>query len=91
MTTHDAIHFGPRLIGTPTGKLRAALLIKPNASIESAKPLIGEPGAVYARALEQHEILRKTLSYFGVETIVVEPTGEDPWETAVCDAARSSV
>jgi dimethylargininase len=86
MTTNDAIHFGPRLVGTPTGKLRAALLIKPNASIESAKPLPGEPGAVYARALEQHEILRKTLAYFGVETIVAEPRGEDPWETAVCDA-----
>ncbi|HEY5340431.1 MAG TPA: hypothetical protein VIK27_05335 [Candidatus Aquilonibacter sp.] len=85
--TNDAIHFGPRLVGTPTGKLRAALLIKPTASIERALPLPGEPGAVYPRALEQHEILRKTLAYFGVETIVVEPRGEDPGETAVGDAA----
>jgi dimethylargininase len=87
MKTNEAIHFGPRLVGTPTGKLRAAMLVRPAASIESAVPLPGEPGAVYTRALEQHEILRKTLAYFGVETVVVEPAGEDPWETAVCDAA----
>ena len=84
MTTID---FGPRLIGTPTGRLRAAVLVKPTASLEHATPLPGEPGAVYARALEQHEILRKTLAYFGVETIVLEPRGEDPYETAVGDAA----
>jgi dimethylargininase len=87
MTSNDAIHFGPRLVGTPTGTLRSALLIKPTASIERAAALAGEPGAVYARALEQHEIFRKTLAYFGVDTVVVEPRGEDPWETAVGDAA----
>jgi len=84
MTTID---FGPRLVGTPTGKLRVAMLMKPAATLEHAKPLPGEPGAVYARALEQHEILRKTLAYFGVETIVLEPRGEDPYETAIADAA----
>ncbi|MDE2481172.1 MAG: hypothetical protein KGN02_03155 [bacterium] len=87
MTTKDAIHFGPRLVGTPTGKLRAAVLVKPTASIEQANPLPGEPGAVFARTLEQHEILRKTLEYFGVETIVLEARGEDPYESSVADAA----
>jgi dimethylargininase len=86
MVTKDA-HFGPRLIGTPTGKLRAALLVRPTASLESATPVQGEPGAVYGRALEQHDILRKTLEYFGVETIVVEPRGDDPYETAAVDGA----
>src|ERR1700758_337368 len=86
MTTKD-IHFGPRLIGSPTGKLRAAALVRPTPAIESAIPLQGEPGAVYARALEQHDILRKTLEYFGVETIAVEPRGEDAFESAVVDAA----
>lgn len=84
--THP-IHFGPRLVGTPTGKLRAALLVRPTAAIESARPLHGEPGAVYARALEQHDILRKTLEYFGVEAIVVEPRGDDAYEAAVTEAA----
>jgi dimethylargininase len=84
MTTID---FGPRLVGTPTGKLRVAALMKPDATFEHATPLSGEPGAVYTRALEQHEILRKTLVYFGVETIVLEPRGEDPYETAIADAA----
>lgn len=85
--TKDAIHFGPRLVGTPTGKLRAAVLVKPTASIEQARALPGEPGAVYARTLEQHEILRKTLEYFGVETIVLDAQGEDPYEAAAADAA----
>ena len=83
----QSIHFGPRLIGSPTGKLRAALLIRPTANIEAAAPLHGEPGAVYVRALEQHEILRKTLEYFGAETIVLEPRGEDPYEAAVANVA----
>jgi dimethylargininase len=86
MTT-DAIHFGPRLVGTPTGKLRAALLVRPAIAIEAAAPIQGEPGAVYARALEQHEILRKTLAFFGVETIVLDTHSDDPHESAVADAA----
>jgi hypothetical protein len=38
MTT---INFGPRLVGTPTGKLRAAMLMKPTATLEQAKSLPG--------------------------------------------------
>ncbi len=87
MTTKDAIHFGPRLVASPTGTLRAAALVRPSASIERARTLPGEPGAVYARALEQHEILRKTLAYFGVETIAFEPRGDDPHESSIADAA----
>ncbi|MBV8116873.1 MAG: hypothetical protein JOZ01_02780 [Candidatus Eremiobacteraeota bacterium] len=87
MATKEGVHFGPRLIGSPTGTLRAAALVRPNRSIERAKPLPGEPGAVYARALEQHEVLRKTLAYFGVETIVLDPHGDDAYEASVADAA----
>jgi dimethylargininase len=72
---------------SPSATLRAAVLVKPTASIESATPLHGEPGAVYARTLEQHEILRRTLAFFGVATTVLEPRGEDAYESAVCDAA----
>jgi dimethylargininase len=86
-TTHAGVHFGPRLVATPTGRLRAALLVQPSPAIESAAPLIGEPGAIYARALEQHNVLRTTLEYFGVKTTVVEPRGADPYETAVADTA----
>ena len=85
--TKDAIHFGPRLVGSPTGTLRSAMLVRPTASIERATAIPGEPGAVYARTLEQHDILRKTLEYFGVETLVLEPHGEDPNEAAAVDAA----
>lgn len=85
--TKEAIHFGPRLIGSPTGTLRAAALVRPTPSIERARPLPGEPGAIYGRALEQHEILRKTLEYFGVATIVTESTSDDPYDCAACDTA----
>lgn len=87
MTTKAAPHFGPRLIGSATGTLRAAILVRPSRAIENAKPLPGEPGTVYSWALDQHTILCKTLEYFGVETVVLDSHGEDPYETSACDAA----
>jgi dimethylargininase len=87
MASKSAPHFGPRLIGSPTGTLRAAVLVKPNRAIERSKPLPGEPGTVYPWALEQHAILRKTLEYFGVETIVVDAHAEDAYEVSITDAA----
>lgn len=87
MTTKAAPHFGPRLIGSPTGTLRAAMLVRPSRAIERAKPLPGEPGTVHQWALDQHAILCKTLSYFGVETVVMDSHDEDPYETSVCDGA----
>lgn len=85
--TKDAIHFGPRLVGSPTGTLRVAAVVPPTAAIERARALAGEPGAVFTRALEAHEILRKTLEYFGVDVIVIASGGDDPYDSAVCDAA----
>lgn len=87
MTTKAAPAFGPRLIGSPTGTLRAAMLVRPSRAIERAKPLPGEPGTVHQWALDQHAILCKTLAFFGVETVVMDSRDEDPYETAVCDAA----
>src|SRR5262249_54135730 len=87
MTTKAAPHFGPRLIGSPTGTLRAALLVRPSRSIERAKPLPGEPGAVHAWALDQHAILCKTLAYFGVEVVVLDAHTDDPYEASACDGA----
>jgi dimethylargininase len=87
MTAHHNVGFGPRLVATPTGRLRAALLVRPSPEIETAVPLIGEPGAVYAWALEQHHVLRTTLEYFGVEVTVVDARGPDPYETSIGDAA----
>lgn len=82
-----AFDFGPRLVGSPTGTLRMAAMVKPTAAIGDARPMHGEPSAVYTRALEQHDILRKTLEYFGVQVAVFEPHGNDPYEVAVADAA----
>jgi N-dimethylarginine dimethylaminohydrolase len=85
--SNTSVHFGPRLVARPTGSLRAAALVRPPAAIENAKPMIGEPSAIYARALEQHDVLCKTLAYFGVEVSVSESAGEDPYEVAAADAA----
>lgn len=87
MTTGTAAHFGPRLIASATGTLRAALLAAPSASIENARTLPGEPAPVYTRAREAHAVLRKTLEYFGVECVVLDPVGDDPFDVSVCDAA----
>jgi len=85
--TKGSVHFGPRLIGSPTGRLRGALMVAPSANIERATPLPGEPGVVYSRALEQHAVLRKTLQFYGVETVVLDFRGEDAYESSVADAA----
>lgn len=87
MTTHASIRFGPRLAVTATGRLRSVLLVKPNASLETAAAISGEPGAIYARALEQHAVLRSTLEYFGVETFVLETHSNDAYEASAADAA----
>lgn len=87
MTTHHGVAFGPRLVASATGRLRAAVLVRPSSAIERGSPLRGEPGAIYERALEQQAVLCKTLEYFGVQTTVVEPHGSDPYEPGAGDAA----
>ena len=86
MTT-EQVHYGPRLVAHPTGALQAAVLVAPQAAIENALPLQGEPAASYARAVMQHGILVRTLQYFGVETHVLTPPSDDPLSTAVGDTA----
>jgi dimethylargininase len=85
--TERHVAFGPRLVSSPTGRLRAALLVRPSPNIENAAPLPGEPGTVYPRALEQHAVFCATLEYFGVEAIPVDPRGADPYEASAGDAA----
>lgn len=87
MTTHHALGFGPRLIASPTGRLRAAILVKPAGAIERGKVLPGDPGVVYVRAFEQHAVLCETLEYFGIEAIALDARGPDPCEVAAGDAA----
>jgi len=87
MSAHGKIGFGPRLVENPTGALRSAILVKPNAAIERVRPLSGEPGAIYERACEQHNVLRSTLEYFGVDTISFESHVGDAYEISAGDAA----
>ncbi|MGH7737579.1 MAG: hypothetical protein ACREMP_06905 [Candidatus Tyrphobacter sp.] len=86
MTT-SAVSFGPRLVGSPAGTLRAALVARPSVRIERASPLIGEPGAIFGRAIEQFDVLVRTLRYFEVAVTVVEAGEEDPLACAVADDA----
>lgn len=81
------VSFGPRLIGNPTGALRAAVLVAPPKAIEEARPLPGEPNAFQPRAAAQLGILSNTLAYFGCEVTQLEPHTNDPYASAVSDAA----
>ncbi len=85
--TRAAVAFGPSLVAAGTARLRSAVLVRPNPEIERTGARIGEPGAIYARALEQHEVLQSTLEYFGVETIVLGSHASDPYEVSVGDSA----
>lgn len=85
--THAAVEYGPRLVGTPTGTLRSAVLVRPSQRIELATPRDGEPGAVFTRAVEQHEVLGRTLRSLGVDVSVVEPYSDDPDAVTVAEAA----
>jgi dimethylargininase len=87
MTARGGIQTGPELVVSATGTLRTALLTRPSPAIERASSLAGEPGPIYARVLEQQAILQSTLEYFGVETIVIDPGGDDAYEAAAGDAA----
>jgi dimethylargininase len=89
MSAHNrhAVNYGPRLVATATGRLEAAVLVRPTRAIERAAPIAGEPGAIYTRALEQHGVLCEALKYHGVAVDVVEAGGTDPYETGAADAA----
>jgi N-dimethylarginine dimethylaminohydrolase len=84
-----SVRFGPRLVTQPTANLRAALVVRPSIAIADAKPLQGEPSAICARALNQHDVLVRTLNYCGVETIVLDGNSvkSDPLDCAVANAA----
>lgn len=87
MTHQQTMDHHEQLLGTPTGVLHSALLVRPNNEIEKARPLPGEPGAIAARAREQLDVFRSTLEYFGVETTVVESSVADPYECCAANAA----
>jgi dimethylargininase len=83
----QTVSYGPRLVARPTGALRAAALVAPAPAIENARPLPGEPNAIYTRARAQQEILAKTLRFFGCEvTMLDEPQG-DAYASSVVDSA----
>lgn len=81
------VSFGPRLVANPTGALRAAVLVAPPGAIEEARPLPGEPNAFQPRAAAQQAILIKTLRYFGCEVTLLDAHTNDPYASAVADAA----
>jgi len=82
-----AVHFGPHLIASPAGTLRRALLVRPSPAIENAKPLPGEPNAIYSRARSELEVLAKTLRFVGCDVIELESHSLDPLASSVADAA----
>lgn len=81
------IKYGPRLVGSPTGSLRAALLVRPSEAIENLPPIIGEPAPIYRRTVEQHAILCKVLKYHGVDVTVIDDFADQPLAAAASDLA----
>jgi dimethylargininase len=68
-------------------RLGAALLVRPGAAIERARPVQGESGAIFTRALEQFRIFEGTLKYYGVRTVAIDATEGLPHASAVADLA----
>ncbi len=68
-------------------RLAAALLVRPAAAIERARPVQGESGAIHARALEQFTIFEGTLNYNGVRTVTIDATEGLPYASAAADLA----
>ena len=87
MSAHGKIGFGPRLVENPTGALRSAILVKPNAAIEQARPLPGEPGAVYERALRAARRASLDARVLRRRAISFESHGGDAYEISAGDAA----
>jgi dimethylargininase len=87
MMHHHTMEHGGPLVGSPTGILQSALLVRPNREIENARSLPGEPGPITARAREQLDVMRSTLEYFGVETTVIDSNAADPYECCAANAA----
>lgn len=83
---HTNTSYGPRLVATPTGPLRAAVLVTPPPAIEQARPLAGEPNAVHSRALAQQDVLMRTLRYFGCSVTLLDCRSSDPFAAALVDA-----
>ncbi len=82
-----AAHFGPHLIASPAGALRRALIVMPSPAIENARPLPGEPNAIYSRARAELEVLAKTLRFVGCEVLELQCRSLDPLASSVADAA----
>lgn len=79
--------YGPRLIAAPTAALRAAVVVLPTPAIEMARPLPGEPNALYTRALAEQRVLVKRLRDFRCEVTELDSGSGDPFACAVVDAA----
>lgn len=88
MTLHaEKFSFGPRLAAEPTAPLRAALLVQPGPAIERARPLPGEPNSLHYRAVQQQNVLIKTLMQRGCEVTLLDAHTDDPFAAAVADTA----
>ena len=82
----------PKLFDVPfvshdAGVLAGAVVLRPCAAVDRLVPIQGEPSPIAERAIQQHEILVRTLRDRGVVVTVLEPTSGTPAETLVGDTA----
>lgn len=69
------------------GVLAGAVVLRPCAAVDRLVPIQGEPSPIAERAIEQHEILVRTLRDRGVAVTVLDPVLESSAESLIGDGA----
>ena len=85
MTEKDEIH--APYVRSAAAHLRDVVLVTPSEALDRLPPIHGEPSPIVSRAREQHEILRHTLSDYGVRIHPLEVHDQTGYATFVADCA----
>jgi dimethylargininase len=79
--------FQPPFVRADTGRLRAALLVKPSPALASQRPQQGESNAIAERAAEQHALLAARLAAAGVSLVTLGSEPDAPLGSLCADTA----
>jgi len=74
-------------VSSDAGVLAGAVVLRPSAAVDTLPPIPGEPSPIADRAVEQHEILVRTLRDRGVTVFEMPPAAESATESLLADCA----
>lgn len=77
----------PPFVRSDAGALAGAIVCAPSSAIDRLPPIKGEPSPIADRALEQHNILVRTLRDRGADVTALAPSTGTPTEALVADCA----